>query len=69
MAELTGLDILKALVEKKIDLPVIIYSNVVQKEVIMQALKLGASSYLIKPQPLEVITQKALEIINAKRQF
>ena len=67
MPEVTGLDLLKYLIDQKIDLPVIVYSNVVQKEVIMQTLKLGASSYLVKPQPAEVIVQKALEVINAKR--
>ena len=66
MPEITGLDILRYLVEQHINLPVIIYSNVVQKEVIMQALKLGASSYLIKPQPAQVIVQKILEIVNAR---
>ena len=68
MPEVTGLDLLKFLVDKRIDLPVIVYSAIVQKEVIMQTLRLGASSYLVKPQPAQVITQKALEIINAKRQ-
>lgn len=67
MPEVTGIDVLRFLIEKRIDLPVIVYSSVVQKEVIMQTLKLGASSYLVKPQPAQVITQKALEIINAKR--
>lgn len=68
MPEITGLDVLHYLIEQKIDLPVIVYSNLIQKEIIMQSLKLGASSYLIKPQPAEVITQKVLEVINAKRQ-
>ncbi len=67
MPEVTGLDVLKFLIDNRIDLPVIVYSNVVQKEVIMQTLRLGASSYLVKPQPAEVIVQKALEVINAKR--
>lgn len=67
MLEVTGLDILNYLVDKKINLPVIVYSNIIQKEVIMQALKLGASSYLINPQPAEVIVQKVLEVINAKK--
>ena len=67
MPEVTGLDILKFLIDNHINLPVIVYSNVVQKELIMQTLKLGASSYLIKPQPAEVIAQKALEVLNAKR--
>ena len=67
MPEVTGLDILRFLVEHHINLPVIVYSNVVQKEVIMQALRLGSSSYLIKPQPTEVIVKKALEVVNANR--
>lgn len=66
MPEITGLDLLRFLVEKKVDLPVIVYSHIIQKEVIMQALKLGAASYLINPQPAEVIVQKILEIINAR---
>ena len=68
MPEVTGLDLLKFLVAKKVNLPVIVYSSIVQKEVIMQSLRLGASSYLIKPQPPEVITQKILEIVNARRE-
>ena len=67
MPEVTGLDILHFLIEKHIDLPVIVYSSIVQKELIMQTLKMGASSYLIKPQPTEVLVQKVLEIINAKQ--
>ncbi|MBQ4379452.1 MAG: response regulator [Treponema sp.] len=68
MPEVTGLDLLKYLVTNHIDLPVIIYSSIIQKEVIMQSLKMGASSYLIKPQSQEVITQKILEIANANRE-
>ena len=67
MPDVTGLDILKFLIDRRIDLPVIVYSNVVQKELIMQTLKLGASSYLIKPQPEEVIVQKVLEVLNARK--
>ena len=67
MQGFTGLDLLRFLIERKISLPVIIYSQIIQKEIIMQSLTLGASSYLIKPQPAEVIVKKSLEIINAKR--
>lgn len=67
MPDVTGLDILKFLIDRHINLPVIVYSNVVQKELIMQTLKLGASSYLIKPQPEEVIVQKVLEVLNARK--
>ena len=67
MPDVTGLDILKYFIDQRINLPVIVYSNVVQKELIMQTLKLGASSYLIKPQPEEVIVQKVLEVLNARK--
>lgn len=67
MPELTGIDILKILSEQKITLPVIVYSKLVQKTVIVQALMFGASSYLVKPQKPEVIIQKALAVVNAKR--
>lgn len=67
MPHVTGLDVLKHLIDNRINLPVIVYSAVARKEVIMQTLRFGASCYLIKPQPAEVIVQKALEIINAKR--
>lgn len=68
MPEVTGLDVLKYLVDRHIDLPVIVYSNIAQKELIMQSLRLGASSYLISPQPSEIIIQKALEIMNARQE-
>ncbi len=65
MPGLSGFDILKSLMDRKINVPTIIYSQAMQKEMIMQALQLGAKSYLLKPQKPEVIIQKALEIINA----
>ncbi len=65
MPGLSGFDILKSLQDRKIVIPTIIYSQAMQKEMIMQSLQLGAKSYLLKPQKPEVVTQKALEIINA----
>ena len=46
--------------------PIIVYSQAVQKEMAVQALSLGAKSYLIKPQKPEVIIQKAKELLNGK---
>lgn len=66
MPGLSGFEILKTLVEKKIKLPVIVYSQAVQKEAIVQALSLGAKAYLIKPQKPEAIIQKVTEVLHAQ---
>lgn len=63
---MSGFQILQSLQEKKILIDTIIYSKMTQKEYIMQALKLGAKSYILKPQKPEVVFQKVIEIINAK---
>lgn len=67
MPGMNGFQVLKTLVDQKIDLPVVVYSQMVQKEYIMQALSLGAKSYLLKPQKPESIVQKVLETLNAKK--
>lgn len=64
MPGLSGFDILKTLHDKKSSLPVIIYSQAAKKEDVIQALSLGAKSYLIKPQKTEVIIKKAIEVIH-----
>ncbi len=66
MPGLSGYDILNHLHSRKYPSPVLVYSNATQREAVVQALSLGAKSFLIKPQKPEVIIQKAVEIINAK---
>ena len=66
MPGLSGFDILKTLIERKLNIPVVVYSQAVQKEAIVQALSLGAKAYLIKPQKPEAIIQKVTEVIHAK---
>ena len=66
MPGLSGFDILNHLHIRNYKSPVIIYSNITQRETVVQALSLGAKSFLIKPQKPEVLIQKALEIINSK---
>lgn len=63
---LNGFQILQTLLDRKINLDVIIYSQITQKEYIMQALRLGAKSYILKPQKPEIVFQKVVEILNAK---
>lgn len=63
---MNGFQIQQFLLNQKINLDVIIYSQMTQKEYIMQALRLGAKSYILKPQKPELVFQKVVEILNAK---
>ena len=65
MPGLSGFDILNHLHVRKYPSPVIIYSNATQKESVVQALSLGAKSFLVKPQKPEMIIQKVFEVINS----
>lgn len=66
MAGLSGFDILKNLQERKYSTPIIVYSQATQREAVVQALTLGAKSYLVKPQKPETIIQKAVEVLHAQ---
>ena len=66
MPGISGFDILKMLYQRRTTTPILVYSQVAQREVIVQSLSLGAKSYLIKPQKPEVVIQKALEILHGK---
>ena len=68
MTGISGYNILKTLHTSKNCPPVIIYSQSMQRQVVEQALGLGAKAFLIKPQRPEVIIKKSLEIINASKQ-
>lgn len=67
LSGINGFQILQTLIDKKIQLDVIVYSQITQKEYIMQSLRLGAKSYILKPQKPEVVFQKVVEILNAKQ--
>ena len=66
LPSVSGFDVLKFLRRQHIDVPVIIYSVAKQKEAVITALSLGAKSYMVKPQPGEVILQKAIEVLHGK---
>ncbi len=66
MPGISGFDILVNLRNRQYPSPVIVYSNATQKASVVQALGLGAKSYLIKPLKPDAIIQKALEVLNAK---
>ena len=66
MAGLNGFDILKNLQERHFKTPIIVYSQATQREAVVQALTLGAKSYLVKPQKPEAIIQKAVEVLHSQ---
>ncbi|MFC2603583.1 MAG: response regulator, partial [Treponema sp.] len=68
MPGISGFDTLKRLQNLPSPPPVIVYSQAVDREMIIQILSFGAKQYIVKPQKPEVIVQKALEIINAVKQ-
>ncbi len=65
MSDIPGFNILMNLRSKQYSSPIIIYSQVSQKEAVVQALSLGAKAYLVKPLSSEEIIAKSIEIINA----
>ena len=68
MPGISGFDTLKRLQNLPSPPPVIVYSQAVDREMIIQILSFGAKQCIVKPQKPEVIVQKALEIINAVKQ-
>ena len=67
MTGISGLDTLKRLQGLSKKPPIIIYSQAVKKELVIQALSLGAKHYLVKPQKPEAIVKKVFEVINAAK--
>ncbi|MCR5612429.1 response regulator [Treponema sp.] len=66
MPGVSGFDILTKLKVSQNAPPIIIYSQATQREVVIQALSLGAKSYLVKPQKPDVIIAKAIEVLHAR---
>ena len=64
IADKTGLSLLNFIKSRPYGPPVIVYSPSPQKEIIAQCLKLGAKSYLLKPQKPEVLVKKSLSILH-----
>lgn len=66
MPGISGFDTLKKLQDVSDVPPIIVYSQAVQKEAVIQALSLGAKRYLVKPQKPEIIVQKSIELLHGK---
>ena len=65
MPGISGFEILKQLKSKPNVPPIFVYSQALKREMVIQALQLGARQYLVKPQKPEIIVKKAMDVINA----
>ena len=66
LADQTGLSLLQRLHGKPHSPPVVVYSQSLQKDIIVKVLSAGASTYLVKPQKPNVLVQKSLSILKLK---
>ena len=64
MPEMDGFQVLKRLREEDTRLPIIVLSALSKRETVLQALKLGVSSYMIKPLKPQAIRVKASEVLQ-----
>lgn len=67
LPDMDGISILKTLMQRNYQTPILIYSKASSKDVVVNALSLGAKCYLVKPQKPGTIVNKALEIIHSRR--
>lgn len=61
---MNGLDVLRNLQRQRYSSPVMVYSQATDKQYVTDALSLGATSFILKPQKPEVIIQTALAALN-----
>ena len=66
--DMSGFDILRSLQRRDYKAPILIYSQATMKESVIQALSLGARSYMVKPQKTDVILHKAIEALQVPTQ-
>lgn len=64
LPDMDGISVIKTLARRNFQAPILIYSRAASKEVVVQALSLGARSYLVKPQKPGVVLNKAVEILH-----
>lgn len=64
MPEMDGFQVLKKLQEEQLKLQIIVLSALSKRETVLQALKMGVSSYMIKPLKPQDIRKKTSEILQ-----
>ena len=66
LADQTGLSLLQTLHSKPHSPPVVIYSQSLQKDIVVKVLSAGAASYLVKPQKPAFLVQKCLAVLKTR---
>lgn len=65
MPGVSGFDTLKRLQGLANKPPIVIYSQAIRKDIVLQSLSLGAKSFIAKPQKPEVLVGKVQEILSS----
>lgn len=65
MPTMNGIEVLKKLQAMGNTVPILVYSQATQRELVVQSLSLGAKSYVVKPQKPEVLMQKVFEAMHS----
>ena len=65
MPSMNGFQVLQAMREAGVEVPVIVFSALNKKETVLKALQLGVRTYLRKPLKPDKLLQKAAEILGA----
>ena len=66
LSDQTGLSLLQALHSKPHSPPVVIYSQSLQKDIVVKVLSAGAASYLVKPQKPNYLVQKCFSVLKIR---
>lgn len=69
MPDIDGFKLLEYLNKKKIDTPIIIYTGLKDKQKIVEAMRHGVVSYMVKPVKPEIIISKISETFNKTNKF
>lgn len=64
MPEMDGFQVLQNLKERSVRLPIIVLSALSKRETVVEALKLGVTSYMIKPLKPQDLRKKASEVLQ-----
>ncbi|MCF7929835.1 MAG: response regulator [Spirochaetales bacterium] len=65
MPEMNGIEVLQHLKKQQIEVPIVVLSALSKRETVVNVLKLGVKSYLIKPLQPEEVKRKTHEILGA----
>ena len=66
ISDQTGLSLLQNLHSRPHSPPVVIYSQSLQKDIVVKVLSAGAASYLVKPQKPNFLVQKCLSVLKTR---